>query len=260
MPKEKQKHEQYNRFASVYDAMNADMHSKLMVEYCHRIFKKHGIRPEIGLDLCCGTGTAIDLLSQLGIKMSGLDGSSYMLAQAAKKLKGRKIKLYHKQLPNFKLLDTKSGEQCRFDLITCFYDSLNYLLTQRDLKRAFKSVHSHLKEGGWFVFDMNTLIALRTLWDGQVYAGEKEGIAWIWRNEYDAKKERAHVHATFFEEQRNGKWERFEEVHTERAYSNPLLKKLLREVGFAVKGYYRCYQFASVARDTYRICAVVQKR
>jgi len=192
--------------------------------------------------------------------MSGLDGSSYMLAQAAKKLKGKKIQLYHKTLPRFKILNNRSGKQQRYDLITCFYDSLNYLLTQRDLKAAFKSVYNHLEKDGWFIFDMNTLNALKTLWDGQVYAGEKDGVAWIWRNEYEPKKEHAHIHATFFEKKKNSQWLRFEELHTERAYSHTLLKKLLREVGFVVKGYYRCYQFAKVARDTNRICAVVQKR
>ena len=250
---------QYSRFAAVYDAMNADLHSKLMVEYCHRIFAEHSIKPKVGLDLCCGTGTAVDLLSQLGIEMSGLDGSSYMLAQAAKKLQGKKIPLYHKQLPKFKLLDRKTGQPRRFDLVTCFYDSLNYQLTQRDLKATFRSVYEHLDRGGWFIFDMNTPNSLRTLWDGQTFSGENERVAWIWRNEYEARHDRAHVHATFFEKQKNNNWTRFEELHTERAYKHTVLKKLLREVGFRIRGYYRCYQFVKVDRDTNRVCAVVQK-
>ncbi len=49
----------YKKFATVYDQMDADLHSKLMVPYCLKILKKFKTNPSEGLDLCCGTGSAI---------------------------------------------------------------------------------------------------------------------------------------------------------------------------------------------------------
>ena len=139
----------YNKFASVYDKMDADYHSEVMVDYCRKIFKKFKIKPLCGLDLCCGTGTAINDMVELGIQMSGLDQSAEMLAVAAKKLKGKKVKLYQKSLPNFTLYDTsKNNSIKKFDLITSFYDSLNYLKNEKELQKTFESVYKHLSDDG----------------------------------------------------------------------------------------------------------------
>jgi len=250
----------YTRFAEVYDRMGSDRHSIKMTDYCFRIFRKFRIKPINGLDLCCGTGTAAAIFADRGIKMAGLDQSAHMLAVAAKKLGLRGVTLYQKSLPRFKILGQHNSRKTRkFDLVTSFFDSLNYLLTERDLKASFRSVYNHLEPGGWFVFDMNTQEALKVIWSGQVYADARDDIAWVWKNEYNAKKRMAYCHANFFVRTRDH-WERFYEMHTERAYPNAVIKRLLREVGFTVKGYYRCFSFENPKRDAYRICAVVQRK
>lgn len=250
----------YNKFAAVYDRMGADRHSVYMVEYCQKIFKKFRINPQTGLDLCCGTGTAIKLFCELGLSMSGLDASAEMLARAAAKLKKEKVILYHKSLPRFKLHDHNDSRQfVRFDMVTSFYDSLNYLKDEKELGLAFKAVAEHLKEGGWFIFDMNTPEALKTLWDEHTYAGVQDEMAWVWRNEYDKKKKRAACHATFFK--KDGKlWERFDETHYEQGYNNSMIKALLKSAGFEVKGFYDCYGFSRPPRNCYRIAVVARKK
>ena len=126
----------YTEFAHVYDLMGADRHSAKMVEYTFKIFRKFNIKATCGLDLCCGTGTAISLFLDQGLPMSGLDQSASMLAVAAKKLKGRKVRLYQKSLPKFRILHSGDSRRLRrFDLVTCFYDSLNYLKNTRELNR-----------------------------------------------------------------------------------------------------------------------------
>ena len=250
----------YNKFATVYDQMDADLHSKIMVPYCKKIFKKFSIKANTGLDLCCGTGSAIVELEKTGIKMSGLDQSAAMLAVTAKKTKKLKVKLYQKSLPTFRLLDSKDSTQTvQFDLITSFYDSLNYMLTEKDLEKTFQTVQKHLNNDGWFIFDMNTPHALKTIWDEQVYAGTKDSIAWIWKNDYDQKEKKAACHATFFK--KKGKlWERFDETHYEKGYSNTKIKQFLKSSGFRIKGFYDCYTFKKPDRNSYRICVVVQKK
>ena len=248
----------YKKFATVYDQMNADMHSKKKSPYCKKIFSKFKIKPSTGLDLCCGTGSAILKLQELGIKMSGMDQSAEMLAFAAKKTK--KVRLYQKSLPKFNLIDSQDSRlNVQFDLITSFYDSLNYMLSEKDLSGAFQSVSKHLNPGGWFIFDMNTPNALKTIWDEQVYAGVQKEMAWVWQNDYNPKEKKAACHATFFK--KKGKlWERFDETHFEKGYNNSVIKKLLRKNKFKIRGYYDCYTFEKPTRESYRICAVVQKQ
>lgn len=257
----------YERFAEVYDLMGADRHSEQMCEYSIRIFKRFGIKAVNGLDLCCGTGTAVSLLSDFGITMSGLDGSAEMLTIARRKLKRYKTRLYHQKLPNFNIHETNNTrtmapfntKRVCFDLVTCFYDSLNYLLSERALLATFRSVARHLHPGGWFIFDMNTLEALKILWEGQIFADVRDDISWVWKSEYVPAKKIAHLDATFFVKQ-GRTWSRFDERHTERAYTNVSIKKMLRQAGFVVKGFYHCKTFKSPTRDSMRICGVAQKK
>ncbi len=249
----------YTEFARVYDLIGADRHSAKMVEYTFKLFRKFNIKATCGLDLCCGTGTAIALFLDQGLLMSGLDQSASMLAAAAKKLKGHKVRLYQKSLPKFRILQTDDSRRVRkFDLITCFYDSLNYLKNARELKTAFRSVYNHLTKGGWFIFDMNTPAALKILWGGQVYADAGDDLAWVWRNTYYEKTMSATCRTTFFVK-REKLWERFDETHVERAYDNKSVLRLLSEVGFEVKGFYRCFSFEKPKKGTYRICVAVRR-
>ena len=249
----------YKRFAEVYDTMEADEHSVRMVDYTKRIFRKFKIKATSGLDLCCGTGTALKLLSDEGLMMSGLDQSAEMLTRAEDKLHGRPVDLYRQSLPKFMITDGYRKNRPRlFGIVTCFYDSLNYLLTQRDLQAAFRSVYAHLEPGGWFIFDMNTEEALKVLWGDVVYSGVRNDLAWVWRNEYNETKQSADICATFFLKKGRA-WERFDEVHTERAYDNKLIKRLLREAGLQIKGFYRCHTFERPTRKTNRIAVVARR-
>lgn len=249
----------YGRFAQVYDQMEADRHSIRMVDYCYKLFDHFDIRPQYGLDLCCGTGTALKLFAERGLVMAGLDQSASMLTMAARKLKRHQATLYQKSLPRFKLRCADNSRRLvKFDLVTCFYDSLNYMLSERDLRASFRSVFTHLERGGWFIFDMNTPLALKTIWDEQVYAGTRKDMAWVWENEYLPQTKTAICHATFFVK-KGRHWERFYEQHTERAYSNTVVRRLLRESGFRIKGFFRCYTLENAVRQGYRICVVAKR-
>ncbi|MEE8577631.1 MAG: class I SAM-dependent methyltransferase [candidate division Zixibacteria bacterium] len=250
----------YSRFATVYDQMDADRHSVKMVSYTSDIIGKFSLEVSDALDLCCGTGSALKLFSQLGWRLAGLDQSRPMLKVAKKKLRGCSVDLYEQSLPKFAIRESSNSRSLRrFSLITCFYDSLNYLLTAGKLKGAFKSVYRHLKPGGLFVFDMNTPEALKVAWDGGVYADQRGDLAWIWKSSYNEQTGHGVVHATFFE--KSGRhWKRFEETHTEAAYSRVDIRKWLGEAGFVVKAIYQCYTFEKPTSETMRICVIAQRK
>lgn len=249
----------YRKFAEVYDRMGADHHSVHMVEYIVKLMDKFESEPTNGLDLCCGTGTAIKLLTAYGLDMTGLDRSASMLKEAKKKLRGHGVRLVKGELPRFRIYQNKSSKKLsRFDLVTSFYDSLNYMASEQELKTTFRSVFLHLRPGGHFIFDMNTPQALKTIWDSQVWGGVKDDVAWIFRNRHDEANNEADCMATFFVK-RGKLWERFDETHTERAYPHPVMKRILRAAGFTIRGYYRCFSQARVTEKTDRICVVARR-
>ena len=96
----------------------------------------------------------------------------------------------------------------KVDLVTCYFDSVNYLLNPKELKKCFRAVERALYPGGYFIFDSNTPEAMKTLWDSQTYAEVKDDIAWVWKNVYFAKAKRAEVQATFFV-RRGDIWDRY---------------------------------------------------
>jgi len=252
----------YDKFGVVYDLIGHDRFSVRMADYTLDILGRLGCYPRDGLDLCCGTGSAIRVFADHGLTMSGLDRSGRMLASARKKLKGQHVQLYRQELPQFKI--TLPGRKSRtrvrqFELITCFFDSLNYLAGERQVRAAFKSVYRHLKPGGWLIFDMNTPHMLRTVFtDQNPYAGVKSEVAWIFRNRKVGTPDSADLLLTFFV--KDGRhWRRLDEVHRERAYSNRVITSALRDAGLRVKAVYRCFSFEKPGRQARKVCFVARR-
>lgn len=251
----------FNKMAKFYDAMYTWGFTVRMVDYTVKLLKNFGFEPETVLDVCCGTGTAVARFNELGYRADGLDLSRGMLAEARKRLRGQKSRLYHLALPHFKIPQNRrsAGSGVRqYDLATSYFDSLNFLLTEKDLTAAFRSVYSHLRPGGWFVFDMNTVTMFKTLWNEHPWVGVHDDIIWVMRSEFLKKKSMTRLRGTFLDRQ-GGVWKRYDELMLERAYPNGRIKSMLREAGFKIKGYYHCLSFEPVKRDSRKFCAVVMK-
>jgi SAM-dependent methyltransferase len=248
----------YNKFATVYDLMGADRHSLRMCDYTLELFKKFKITPRSGLEICCGTGSALKFFADHGYSMAGLDQSAQMLAQTRKKL-GKSAPLVQATLPQFRIPDRANSRRLRqFDFAYSYYDSLNYLLKPADLQATFVNVRKHLSPGGWFIFDMNSPQALRGIWGNNVWGGAHENLCWIFRHTYDDANTLGTVRTTFFI--REGKlWRRFDETHVERGYSLKVFRQLLKKSGFDVKAIYRCFTFYRATDNTNRICVVARK-
>lgn len=102
------------------------------------------------LDLACGTGTFANSIANLGYQISGLDLSEEVINVAKEK-----SKMNHNEI-DFKVRDMSNfSYNEKFDIITCFFDSINFLEKER-IQPLFDSVYQNLKEGGYFIFDVFT--------------------------------------------------------------------------------------------------------
>ncbi len=246
--------------AKYYDEIGGDRFSTLMVDYTFKLLKRAKAKPKSALDLCCGTGTAACLFSRKKIQTTGLDRSPEMLKAARKKARKQNLKIdfTRQELTSFKIYEKGGRTLKTFDLITCFFDALNYLLTEDELQRCFESVYNHLNPGGLFIFDMNTNYMLRKFWPKNRSSGCTDKYAWVWPARYDEKTKLVHLDAfTFIKE---GKiWRRYQEHHTEKAYPNHVIKKLLKRSGLNTRYLYHCLKFKRPTPKSRRIALVAQK-
>ncbi|MEG0313963.1 MAG: class I SAM-dependent methyltransferase [Erysipelotrichaceae bacterium] len=102
------------------------------------------------LELACGSGTLAKLLADKHYKIEASDISKDMINIARDKLKGTNVNIYEFNMINIQL-------DKNYDNIICFCDSINYLETNDDVKRMFKSVYEHLNDQGVFMFDIHSI-------------------------------------------------------------------------------------------------------
>ena len=243
----------YEKFARVYDRMGSDKFSVRMFVYTQQILTRLKYQPKSVLDLACGTGTAAMLWAANDVVALGIDGSAQMLTMARRKAREKKVRIRFTRQPLTSFILPHP-----VDLVTCYYDSINYLLTPKDLTACFRSAHRALNPGGYFIFDVNTVAAMKVIWGSQVYAGETPDLAWIWRNCYSPRSKTAELRATFFE-RKGTKWERFDELHVERGYTPTEIRQALQAAGFDLTRVYECFTFKKPERKSLRIAVIARK-
>lgn len=204
----------YNNFAYVYDRLTLDIDYKKWADYLESIFEKNKVKPSMILELGCGTGSFGIEMARRGYEMICLDLSPDMLDCAAEKAKKENLDILflNQDMCNFELYGT-------VDVIVCLLDSFNYLTTSSQVKKLFQLVQNYLNPDGLFIFDVNTQYKFENTLADNVFYEIDEDITYIWENNYNAKTKKARFDLTFFVK-RGDLYERFDETHFERAYSN----------------------------------------
>lgn len=243
----------YTDFATVYDLFMDEVPYDQWLSFLEEIWRKEGLEPQVIADLGCGTGNLLVPLTKKGYRTMGVDLSFDMLCQAEKKLReaGRSSILLEQDLTEVSLPEAA-------DCIISVCDSLNYLTEDGELSAAFACVKASLRQGGLFLFDMNTEYKFREVLAQNTYAVTEENAAYIWENDYDPEEKINAYAVNFFIEGNDGRYERTEEVHYERAYSVEEIKTALSENGFTLLGMYDDYTWESPKEDCQRIVFVAK--
>lgn len=243
----------FSEFASVYDDFMHYVDYEGWVNYVCEILNFYRIKGIKLLDLACGTGKCAILFAQRGFEVIGIDISNEMLAQALNKIETKKfnIKFLCQDMRNF-------GLDSKVDIVTCLYDSFNYLLEKDDLEKTFINVNTALDEGGIFVFDMNTKYALEELWGSRTLQRNERGISSVWKSEYDPDTHIGTLHLTWTMKE-NGRKKKCCEIHRETFYENDEIRNLLKNAGFKEVVIYAHGTFQAPVEVTPRIMVVALK-
>lgn len=219
----------YDAFAPYYDDFTSHSDYETWTTQVLELAAPHGARGHKLLDLACGTGNSLMPFVARGFEVTGCDSSRAMLAEAARK--APEAKLIHADIRDLPIIG-------RFDLVTCFDDSLNYLLEADDLAAALRSVAANLRRGGLAIFDLNTLCAYRTTFSRDSVSASGDTM-FVWRGECGSSAEpgcRAAARLDVFAPRDDGLYDRVRTRHEQRHFPREQVVELMRLAGLECVG------------------------
>ena len=246
----------YEKFAYFYEKGSYLQHSKRMAELLPAVLEKFDAEPQTILDMACGEGTFAVAMAKEGFQVTGVDLSPQMLQFARKQIQSSHAKA------EFILQDIRSLPfEEKFDLVTCWYDSLNYLLKLEDLEKTFAGVWRALRRRGLFIFDMNTIHGLAVNWQRHPCNVQQDtsDLFEIHFPSYDFEKNIATLRIVGFMKE-SERWARIDEEHKERGYSLEEVRKWLKKAGLKELACWgNLQEMSDPGPDSGRVWFVMQK-
>lgn len=216
----------YGVFASYYDLLTSNVDYKKYASRINELVLKCGGCKGRLVDLACGTASLSFELEKLGYEVVGCDLSSDMLSQAAQKKYsiGSNIMLIQQDI-------TALSVPGKADVFVCSLDALNHLKNLKAVKSVFASVTKLLSDDGVFVFDMNTPYKHREVLNNNAFVFDTDDVFLAWQNEYHEADCSVNITLDFFAPDEKGRYARYTEEFSERAYDRSEIEKLLASCG-----------------------------
>lgn len=240
----------YSAISEIYDKINSEIDYSAWADFVEACFDKFlEVRPELVLDLACGTGSMTMELARRGYDMIGVDASQDMLSVALDRKYDAEMDgiLYLCQdMRSFELYGTVGA-------VTCTLDSINYLSGEGDLDVCLSCVHNYLDPDGLFLFDVNTPYKFENIYSDNSFVHEDEcdgrAVLCAWQNDYDRQSRLCRFYLSVFTEENSGRYVREDEEQTERCFDRTELVAALEKAGFEVLGFFGDYTFGE-AKET----------
>ena len=211
--------EAYEAFAPFYDLYTADYAHETWLGSVERLAREHGLSGRRLLDVACGTGCSFAPMLDRGYDVTACDLSPAMVDRARERLGGDPRRAFVADMRALPPL----GE---FDLVTCLDDSVNYLLSDEDLRAALAGMSRALRPGGVLVFDVNSLLTYRTAF-ASAWIDERDWTVFAWFGEATedaAPGERCVASLEISFEDDDGGWRRMTTHHVQRHHPRPVIE------------------------------------
>jgi SAM-dependent methyltransferase len=230
----------YSLFASYYDTLMDHVNYHKWYSFIRGLWiqfgaKKNrpanGNKPEKDIDVLeigCGTGSLTLPFYRAGFNILGMDSSMAMLAGC--KRKGYKGHLICADMKNFCL-------NWKFNYIFSVHDTVNYLISLAEVREYLGNVSRHLQKGALFLFDITTEYNILENFHESVEHFHIGQMHILWSNIYD-QDEKIITSNLRFDNKESGKTISSEEVHIQKIYEIPEIKKVIMTTGFEIVGIY----------------------
>jgi DNA-binding winged helix-turn-helix (wHTH) protein len=177
-------------------------------------------------DLGCGSGETAIELARRGLEVHAVDVSPVFCG--AVRAKARRAAL----TVNVHCQDMRDFALPRsLDLVLAEFASLNNLADRRDLARVLESVSRALVVDGWFLFDVNTPLSLRTQYTETIYWDEDTAFKLVQRGSLAADGRRARLDFDWFLPSGRG-WRHVRETLWHVCWTDAEIRRALGIAGF----------------------------
>lgn len=233
----------YNEVASIYDYLMKSVDYKYWSDYIYSITKKQIPSASNVLELAAGNCNFSKFFIKRYPKLVVTDISLRMLQ--------------HKMQNNIPKVCCSMIDlpfKIKFNLIYSTFDSINYILTEKELIKLFKVINLYLTNDGICTFDVslekNSYKHLRYSHRKGVY----QKVQFEQRSEYNKK---TRIHKNSFEINKDGKI--FKEIHKQKIYPFETYFDLLDQTGFFVVNCYEAFTFDDGRSTSDRVQFVIKK-
>jgi hypothetical protein len=153
--------------------------------------------------------------------MTGINGSAEMIHYARKN--APMAKFIVSAARSFKVVRSFHGALSTFD-------SLNHIMSLKDLEKVFRRVHSSLRRESIFMFDLNMKEGYEARWRGADTIVNEENVI-VTRASFDPKKMMGQYDVTIFLLKKS-RWYRSDVKLTQRCYDEVEILSALKSSGF----------------------------
>ncbi len=243
----------YTGFAPYYDRSGRFSLTLLLASYLIDLLDRRGVMPSVALDVACGTGTLAIALAERGWRVTGLDRSAAMLDVARERVAEAGLEAaIDLEQADMRAIDAPTLRLApSYQLITCTYDSLNYLLSEADLHLALAGMARRLAPGGYLLADYNTRLALEAGWPRHQRL-DLPGYRQRERSRFDQASATRTIEIAGFVADA-GRWRRqFGETHRQRAFPPAVLQAAFAAAGLTVEMVYDCFSSQPASAATSR--------
>jgi len=216
-----------------------------------RLVRQYDIRFRSAADVGCGTGLFASYLSRCwGVPVFGVDRSPEMLGVAKRNCAGSNVYLL---LQDIRCLCLPYP----VDLITANFDTMNHLLTELDLRLAFRRIGENLTPGGHFIFDLIT--PCQPLGGAQTYtrrlgSGSRKAAQHIRWNPWQR------ILSIFVVMDSPSSKVSTLEAHRERAYSPAEVGRWLMDGGFLIRAVHDAATLRMATGCPQRVIVIARKK
>ena len=234
----------YEKVSLIYDSLMEKVDYSSWAAYILKIAQLHSPKFGKSLELGAGSGKISEQIFKRFKYYLATDISFQML-------KSIEDNGFHRLCCNMASLPFKTN----FDFIFSAFDSVNYLLRQKDLAALFREVSKVLDDEGSFTFDVSLESNSIYLVKPQTIQGRKNGF-WYERISFYKKLSRIHHNRFYISD---GHSNNYREYHKQKIYRLETYFKLAESCGFKVSACYDCFTFNDIKSNSNRAQFVFKK-
>lgn len=193
-------------------------------------------------ELACGTASISQRLVQKNYKVTASDRSIEMIKLAGQK--EHKPKLIQADMTDELPADS-------YDMVILVFDSINYLLTNKDISIMFSNVYKALRKNGLFIFDISTYKNSQDNFKDYINLDETKDHMLIHQADFDPDHRLQKTKLTIFKRFDNH-YIRMDEEHLQRVFSVQEMLSLSEQSSLDCVGIYSIFYTKNLLKTNTR--------